>query len=190
MPLCLPEAAACLLGPWLLLLQGHVVHHYYSGLSQKGWLCSGAKYKGGFWRSRKGPENPKSQGVGEAPASSMWQVWRWMEGVSIGVGGVAGVGELTWKAAFAQPRKASSWPQSSSPWPSCNSRSPPSSSSRVSTARAKAQKWGYAREPSPNTQNLGYQEPSGQAPSSSPLVPRQLAAPTPRQSPPCRGPRT
>ena len=109
-----------------------------------------------------------------------------MEGVSIGVGGVAGVGGLTWKAAFAQPRKASSWPQSSSPWPSCSSRSPPSSSSRVSTARAKAQKWGYAREPSPNTQNLGCQEASGRAPSSSPRCPGSsppLHPPTPSRAP-------
>lgn len=73
-------------------------------------------------------------------------------------GQIQGTGALTWKAAWAQPRKASSWPQSSSPWPSCNSRSPPSSSSLVSTARAKAQKWGYAREPSPKTQNLWYRE--------------------------------
>ena len=72
---------------------GRVIHHYYSGLSQKGWLCSGAKYEGGFWRSRKGPEFPKSQGGGEAPASSVWQVpgadgrsqhWSWRGGGSWG----------------------------------------------------------------------------------------------------------
>lgn len=61
---------------------------------------------------------------------------------------------VTLKTFLAQVRKDSSWPQSSSPSPMRRIRSPPSSSSKVSTARAKAQKWGYAREPSPNTENL------------------------------------
>lgn len=48
----------------------------------------------------------------------------------------------TWKTQRAQVRKASSCAHSSSPSPMARMRSPPSSSSRVSTARAKAQKCG------------------------------------------------
>lgn len=115
-------------------------------------------------RNRKGGENQTESGQQGGPPASVLQVsrgrcpgvsqnWGWRgSGDQMSGGQAQG---LTWKAALAQPRKASSWPHSSSPWPSCRSRSPPSSSSRVSTARAKAQKWGYAREPSPNTQNLG-----------------------------------
>lgn len=137
--LCALPRRPCLLGPCCSFLQGHVVHHYYSGLSQKGWLCSGAKYKvdfGGLGRAR----GPKSRGVGEAPASSVWQVWRWMEGVSIGVEGVAGVGSSPGRPAllgFTEGLLLAA--QSSSPWPSCSSRSPPSSSNRVSTAREGAE---------------------------------------------------
>lgn len=61
----------------------------------------------------------------------------------------------TWNTWRAQVRNDSSWAHSSSPSPRGSTRSPPSSSSRVSTARAKAQKWGYARDPNPNTANLG-----------------------------------
>lgn len=62
---------------------------------------------------------------------------------------------LTWKTSLAQVRKDSSCAHSSSPSPMGRMRSPPSSSSRVSTACAKAQKWGYARDPNPKTENLG-----------------------------------
>ena len=62
---------------------------------------------------------------------------------------------LTWKTSLAQVRKDSSCAHSSSPSPMGRMRSPPSSSSLVSTACAKAQKWGYARDPSPKTENLG-----------------------------------
>lgn len=50
--------------------------------------------------------------------------------------------QLTLKTFLAQVLKDSSWPQSSSPSPMRRILSPPSSSRSVSTARAKAQKWG------------------------------------------------
>lgn len=79
---------------------------------------------------------------------------------------------LTWKTSLAQVRKDSSCAQSSSPSPMGRMRSPPSSSSRVSTACAKAQKWGYARDPSPKTENLVVWGGTEQgAPSPSPTLP-------------------
>lgn len=166
---------ACLLGPWLLLLVGAVRAMSSITTTQdsarRAGCAVGRNMRVDFGGAGRGRSFQRVRAVVRSRPPPCGRSPGRMEGVSIGVGGVAGVGGLTWKAAFAQPRKASSWPQSSSPWPSCSSRSPPSSSSRVSTARAKAQKWGYAREPSPNTQNLGYQEASGQAPSSSPQCP-------------------
>lgn len=162
--LCAPAEAPACQGPpcllssaWarrLLCCKGNVVP--CAGLSQD---------EGGFGKEEEGTRQLDRTGVVVRPRVSVLQVSLgrcpgWSES-ELGLEGLSGQAEgLTWKAAWAQPRKASSWPHSSSPWPSCRSRSPPSSSSRVSTARAKAQKWGYAREPSPNTQNLGGRQPS------------------------------
>lgn len=54
----------------------------------------------------------------------------------------------------AQAEKASSCPFNSSPSPVEDTRMAPSAANLSSTAWANAQKFGYIREPRPNTQNL------------------------------------
>lgn len=78
------------------------------------------------------------------PPSLPWTSW-----YCLGYGG-----SHTLKTFLAQVLKASSCPQSSSPSLIFRILSPPSSSRRVSTACPKAQKWGYARDPRPKTENL------------------------------------